>query len=68
MSEPIYIETWKVAGNPNGDRLQIAYTKSACPFHTYVDALRRSMAEDNNCTLVCLLKTDKILTEQESER
>ena len=65
MIEPTYIETWEVAGNPNGNRLKIAYTRSVCPSYTYVDELRRIMAEEHNCTLVHLLRTDKILPESD---
>lgn len=64
MSEPIYIETWEVSGNPSGDRLAIAYTKSKCPTYKILDVFRSDMAETHNCKLKCLLRTDVIETEK----
>ena len=60
MGEPIYIETWKVAGNPKGDILDIAYTRSMCPTVEATDMFRHSMAETHRCVLCKLLRTRKI--------
>lgn len=60
MGEPIYVETWKVVGNPKGDILDIAYTRSECPTVEATDMLRRSVAEAHECVLVKLLRTRKI--------
>lgn len=60
MSEPKYIEVWEVSGNPNGDRLGIAYTKSKCPTYEMLLVLRNDMAEKYNCKLEHLLRTDEI--------
>lgn len=60
MSEPLYVETWEVSGNPSGDRLAIAYTKSKCPTYEILDMFRNDMAEVHNCTLKHLLRTDVI--------
>ena len=60
MSEPTYIEIWKVSGNPSGDRLGIAYTESDCPTLDYLIALRGCMAEMHNCKLDYLIRTDVI--------
>lgn len=64
MSEPIYIERWKVSGNPSGDRLDMAYTKSKCFTLDYLIAFRNSMAEMHNCKLEYLIRTDTIVTEE----
>lgn len=63
MGEPIYVETWKVVGNPKGDILDIAYTRCMCPTVEATDMFRRSMAERHNCILKGLLKTRKIEVE-----
>ena len=60
MEEPIYIETWEVVGNPKGNRLNIAYTRSMCPTVEMTDIFRRSMAETHECVLCKLLRTRKI--------
>lgn len=60
MGEPIYIETWEVVGNPKGNLLDIAYSRSMCPTVEAVDMFRRGMAETHKCVLVKLLKTRKI--------
>lgn len=60
MSEPVYIETWEVVGNPKGDILDIAYTRSQCPSVEAIDMHRRIMAEIHGCTLKKLLRTRKI--------
>lgn len=60
MREPIYIETWEVVGNPKGDILDIAYTRSMCPTVEATDMFRRSMAETHKCVLRKLLRTRKI--------
>lgn len=65
MGEPIYIETWEVVGNPKGNRLNIAYTRSMCPTVEARDIFRRSMAEIHKCKLGLLLKTRKIEFEGE---
>lgn len=59
MSEPTYIEVWKVS-SPNGDRLAIAYTKSDCPTLDHLEAFRNCMAENHNCKLEYLIRTDVI--------
>lgn len=64
MSESIYIETWKVSGNPRGDRLGMAYTRSKCPTLDYLIAFRNSMAEMYDCKLEYLIRTDTIVTER----
>lgn len=65
MGEPIYIETWEVTGNPKGDILDIAYTRSECPTVEATDMFRRSMAETHECVLCKLLRTRKIELEGE---
>ena len=60
MSEPTYIEIWKVSSNPNGNRLGIAYTKSKCPTLDHLIAFRNSMAEMHDCKLEYLIRTDVI--------
>lgn len=60
MSEPIFVEVWKVIGNPRGDRLGIAYTESDCPTYDHLIALRDGMAEMHNCKLDYLIRTDVI--------
>lgn len=65
MGEPIYIETWEVAGNPNGNLLDIAYTRSTCRTVEMRDVFRRIMAEKYNCILLKLLRTRKIELEGE---
>lgn len=60
MSEPIFIEIWKVSGNPSGDRLGMAYTKSKCPTLDHLIAFRNCMAETHNCKLEYLIRTDVI--------
>lgn len=65
MREPIYIETWEVAGNPKGNTLDIAYTRSQCPTVEATDMHRRIMAEIHECVLCKLLKTRKIELEGE---
>lgn len=60
MSEPTYIEVWKVSGNPSGDKLGIAYTESMCPTLDYLEALRKCMAENHNCKLEYLIRMDVI--------
>lgn len=55
MGEPTYVETWQVIGNPKGDILDIAYTKSECLSIEAIDGLRRYMAAAYGCTLVKLL-------------
>ena len=60
MGEPIYIEIWEVVGNPKGNRLSIAYTRSMCPTFKAVDIFRRYMATAHGCVLVKLLRTRKI--------
>lgn len=57
MGEPIYIETWEVVGNPKGNLLDIAYTRSLCPTVEATDMHRRIMAETHECVLCKLLKT-----------
>lgn len=59
MGEPIYVETWEVIGNPKGNLLDIAYTRSMCPTPEAIDMLRQMMEERHNCTLKRLLKTRK---------
>ena len=63
MGEPIYIETWEVAGNPKGNLLNIAYTRSMCPTVEMTDIFRRIKADDQRCVLCKLLKTRKIEVE-----
>ena len=63
MSEPTYIEIWKVSGNPSGDRLGFAYTESDCPTYSHLLALRDSMAEMHDCKLEYLIRTDTIVME-----
>ena len=65
MGEPIYVETWKVVGNPKGDILDIAYTRSMCPTVEATDMFRHSMAETHRCVLWKLLRTRKIELEGE---
>lgn len=65
MREPIYIETWEVAGNPKGNILDIAYTRSQCPTVEATDIHRRIMAEIHECVLCKLLRTRKIELEGE---
>lgn len=60
MGEPIYIETWETVGNPKGNRLDIAYTRSMCPTVETTDIFRRIMAETHECVLCKLLRTRKI--------
>ena len=60
MNEPIFVELWEVIGNPNGNRLGIAYTKSDCPTYDHLLALRDCMAEMHNCKLNYLIRTDVI--------
>ena len=60
MGEPIYIETWEVIGNPKGNLLDIAYTRSMCPTVEATDMFRYSMAETHECVLRKLLRTRKI--------
>jgi hypothetical protein len=60
MGEPTYIETWQVTGNPKGNILNIAYTRSLCPTVEATDMLRRNMAKDHGCVLCKLLRTRKI--------
>ena len=60
MREPTYVEVWKVTGNPNGDRLGIAYTESMCPTPDHLIAFRNCMAENHNCILEYLIRTDVI--------
>ena len=57
MGEPIYIETWEVVGNPKGNLLDIAYTRSLCPTVEATDMHGRIMAETHECVLCKLLKT-----------
>lgn len=66
MGEPIYVETWEVirtwevVGNPKGNLLDIAYTRSMCPTVEMTDIFRRSMAETHECVLCKLLKARKV--------
>lgn len=60
MSEPIFVEVWKVIGNPTGDRLIISYTESDCPTLDHLIAFRDCMAEMHNCKLDYLIRTDVI--------
>ena len=60
MSEPIFIEIWKVTGNPSGDRLEMAYTESKCPTLDHLIAFRNCMAEMHDCILEYLIRTDVI--------
>lgn len=60
MSEPIFIEIWKVSGNPFGDRLRMAYTKRRCPTLDHLIAFRNCIAETHNCELEFLIRTDVI--------
>lgn len=60
MSEPTFIEIWKVSGNPSGNRLGMAYTKSECPTFDHLIAFRNCIAENNNCKLEYLIRTDVI--------
>ena len=60
MSEPTYIEIWKVSGNLSGNRLAIAYTESMCPTLDYLEEFRNCMAENYNCKLEYLIRTDVI--------
>ena len=64
MGEPIYVETWEVAGNPNGNLLDIAYTRSECPTDKATDMFRRGMAEVHECILCKLLRTRKLEFEE----
>ena len=59
MSEPTYVEVWKVS-SLSGDRLAIAYTESMCPTLDYLEELRNCMAENHNCKLEYLIRTDVI--------
>lgn len=65
MGEPIYIETWEAVGNPKGNLLDIAYTRSMCPTVEMTDIFRHNMAETHSCVLVRLLRTRKIELEEE---
>ncbi len=65
MGEPIYIETWEAVGNPKGNRLDIAYTRSMCPTVEMTDIFRRIMAKTYKCVLVRLVRTRKIELEEE---
>lgn len=65
MEESIYVETWEAVGNPKGDILDIAYTRSICPTVEATDRFRRSMAETYGCVLLKLLRTRKIEFEGE---
>ena len=65
MSEPTFIEIWEVSGNPEGNRLGMAYTKSRCPTLDHLIAFRNSMAEMYECKLEYLIRTDIIVTEEE---
>ncbi len=65
MSEPTFIEIWEVSGNPEGNRLGMAYTKSKCPTLDHLIAFRNSMAEMHECKLEHLIRTDTIVTEEE---
>lgn len=68
MSEPTYIEIWEVSGNPSGNRLCIAYTKSDCPTLDYLIEFRNCMAENYNCKLEYLIRTEEIgQTEREDD-
>ncbi len=60
MSEPIYIEVWKVSGNPSYDRVGLSYTDSICPTYSHLLALRDSVAEMYDCKLEYLIRTDTI--------
>ena len=60
MAEPIYVETWEVVGNPKGNILDIAYTRSLCPTIEATDIFRHSMAEIHECVFCKLLRTRKI--------
>ena len=60
MGEPIYIETWEVVGNPKGNILDIAYTRSVCPTVEATDMFRHGMAEIYECVLCKLLRIRKI--------
>ena len=63
MGEPIYVETWEVAGNSKSNILDIVYTRSQCRTVEMVDVFRRIMAEAHECVLCKLLKTRKIEVE-----
>lgn len=65
MGVPIYVETWEVVGNPKGNLLDIAYTRSMCPTVEATDIFRRNMAETHKCVLLKLLRTRKIELEGE---
>ena len=65
MGEPVYVETWEVLGNPKGNLLDIAYTRSMCPTVEATDMFRRSMAETHECVLRKLLRTRKLEFEGE---
>lgn len=60
MGEPIYVETWEVVGNPKGNILDIAYTRSMCPTAEAVDMFRCGMAGAYNCILKQLLRIRRI--------
>lgn len=65
MGEPIYIETWEVAGNPKGNILDIEYSMSEYQSDAATDILRHYMAAAHGCTLVKLLRTREIEVEEE---
>ena len=64
MGEPIYVETWEVAGNSKGNILDIAYARSECPTVEATDMFRHGMAEAYECVLCKLLRTRKIEFEE----
>lgn len=67
VNEPTFIEIWEVSGNPNGNRLGIAYTKSRCPTLDHLIAFRNSMAEMHECKLEYLIRTDVIKHTERNE-
>ena len=67
MSEPIYVEVWKVSGNSLGDKLAIAYTKSEVPTYEILQMLRDARADAHNCRLEYLIRTELIEYAEEDD-